>query len=365
MNKPTRQFDEKLSPFLRLKLEELHATFGPGSQQYLGLARQYLRDDREALEGLENNVKHYEAGLEVESHGEALHGMERLYRHTIVIEPTFVCAAHCRYCLRSHYPRHTLTEAQITEIAKFCGAPERRDEVNEVLITGGDPLMIPKRLNFLIEALLEHAPNVRTFRIGSRLMTQYPQKVDDAVFAVFRNKPEVRFEIATQISHPVEFFPETCAIFKRVRDLGIKIYSQNVLLKGVNDDIDTLVRLYDLMRVHDLEPHYLFHCVPMRGIHHLRTSVDTGIRLIRQLVMGGLISGRAKPMFAAMTDIGKITFYEGVIRARRDGWLLLQSQYRMADRLAHNPSWVLPANAEVDGDGLLRVWYLDGSDEPA
>jgi lysine 2,3-aminomutase len=65
-------------------------------------------------------------------------------------------------------------------------------------------------------------------------------------------------------------------------------------------------------------------------------------------------------MFAAMTDIGKIIFYDGVILERKDNHCLLQSNYKLEDRLAWNPSWEMPDNAEVDDNGYLRVWYLDG-----
>jgi lysine 2,3-aminomutase len=255
-----------------------------------------------------------------------------------------------------------MTEAELTEVAKYAGTGERRERLREVLITGGDPLLTPKRVNFLVEALMNYAPNITTFRIGSRVMGQSPDKVDEAVLSIFRNKPGVRFEVGTQINHPVEFFPEVCEAFARLRQTGIKIYAQNVLLKGVNDDISTLVDLYDLMRQYDIEAHYLFHCVPMIGIHHLRPSVAKGISLIRELVSSGRISGRAKPMFAAMTDIGKITFYDGVICGKEDGRLLLQSGYFLSERTDYNPGWQLPASAEVGGNGCMRVWYLDGED---
>lgn len=116
------------------------------------------------------------------------------------------------------------------------------------------------------------------------------------------------------------------------------------------------------MRMNNIEPHYLFHCIPMMGIHHLRTSVAMGLDLIKKLVHSGRISGRAKPMFAAMTDIGKITFYDGVILDRKDGKILLQSNYRLTDRMAWNPSWQMPKTAEIDEKGFLRVWYVDGDD---
>ena len=81
------------------------------------------------------------------------------------------------------------------------------------------------------------------------------------------------------------------------------------------------------------------------------------------LLTSGYISGRGKPMFAAMTDIGKIIFYEGTILERKENKVLLQSHYRYEERKAWNPSWVLPDASEIDENGLIRVWYSDGADK--
>jgi lysine 2,3-aminomutase len=288
--------------------------------------------------------------------------LERLYRRCLVIEPTLACIAHCRYCLRSMYPRHTLSEKELVEVARYCGGAANRDVLSEVLITGGDPLTIPRRVETLLDALIEHAPNVRVVRLATRVPTQDPGRIDDDTLRLFDGRPSLRFELATQINHPVEFFPESVAALHRVADLGVRIYAQNVLLKGVNDELSTLIELYDLMRQHGIEAHYLFHAVPLIGTHHLRTSLSRGFELASGLSSCGFVSGRAKPMFAAMTDIGKITLYEGCIVDRRGQEVLLQSHYRLAERVTWNPSWQLPANAEVDQEGRLRVWYLEGGE---
>ncbi|MBI5017706.1 MAG: radical SAM protein [Deltaproteobacteria bacterium] len=353
-------FPEKISPFLRSKLAALESSEGNSSPSYLGLARQYVYDPREDQDSKEQNAKHYEAAVQGPDHAHDLPGLERLYRRTLVIEPTLVCLAHCRYCLRSNYQKHTLTEKELIDVARYCGNAANRDTLNEVLITGGDPLIIPNRIEVLLNALIDHAPNIQIIRLATRLTTQDPTRIDESVLGLFLNKPSLRFELATQINHPVEFFQESIEAFAKVTDLGVRIYSQNVLLKGVNDDLDSLIELYDAMRRNRIEAHYLFHSVPIRGTHHLRTSVARGIDLARSLTSSGRISGRAKPMFAAMTDIGKITFYEGTIVDRRDGKLLLRSQYRLADRRAWNPTWQPPETAVVDQDGYLSVWYVDG-----
>jgi lysine 2,3-aminomutase len=352
-----------MTGFLRGRLDVLRDRYGETSPQYLGLARQYLQDPREDVTTPEQHLKHYEAGVTATS-GQAIFplGLERLYRRTLVIEPTLVCLANCRYCLRSNYERHTLTEQQLVDVAKFCGSAENRGLLNEVLITGGDPLVIPRRVEFLLQALVEHAPNVRIVRIATRIVTQDPERIDEEVVQLFQNKPTMRFELATQINHPSELCDESEAALRRVSDLGVRIYAQNVLLKGVNDDLPTLVDLYDRLRLNNIEAHYLFHAIPMIGTHHLRTSLAVGLRLASALTSCGAISGRAKPMFATMTDIGKITVYEGSI-LRRDGQrVLLQSHYSAEERQIWNPTWQLPPGAEAGPDGRLRVWYLDGED---
>jgi lysine 2,3-aminomutase len=355
-------FSEKISPYLRRKMDALRKEQGEASEAYRALALQYVVSENETAQTTEQNLRHWEADL-AEEGGHALKGMERLYRQSLVIEPTLICAAHCRYCLRGYYDIFTLTEDELVDIAKYCGSRAVRNDLEEVLVTGGDPFIVPQRLNVLVEALVEHAPNIRIIRIGTRLPQQDPERIDNNVYEIFRKHgSSVRFEVATQINHPVEMFPEVCDIFKTLRELGAVLYSQNVLLRNVNDRVETLVALYQKMRELAIEPHYLFHCVPMRGIHHLRTTVARGLDLARQLTNSGQVSGRVKPMFAAMTDVGKVTFYEGVILGKDEtGHLLLQTQYRYEDRMRWNPGWKLPKTAEVDPDGLIRVRYLDGA----
>jgi lysine 2,3-aminomutase len=193
---------------------------------------------------------------------------------------------------------------------------------------------------------------------------QNPERIDENVYSIFRKHSDrIHFELATQINHPVDLFPESIEIFKKIRDLGVIIYSQNVLLKGLNDDIDTLAALYNKMRDVGVESHYLFHCVPMKGMGHFRNHVSKGIELVKQLTNSGIISGRSKPMFALMTDIGKIIMYEGTILDKKENMIQVQSTYQYTERLKNNPSWEMPDTAEVDENGFLRIWYLDGNDD--
>ncbi len=196
-----RAFKELLTPFLEHQLEFLASRHGPDSEEYLALARQYIKTPDEQVVTEESNTRHYEADIGFAHEGRSIPGVERLYRRTLVIEPTLACAAHCRYCIRANYPRHNLSEDQLTEIAKFCGHQQNRDDLNEILVTGGDVLLVPQRVDFLLREIVRYAPNIRIARIATRIPLQDPDRVNENVLAMFRNKPSLRFELATQINH--------------------------------------------------------------------------------------------------------------------------------------------------------------------
>jgi lysine 2,3-aminomutase len=360
----TGEFREIISPFLRQKIQDATARFGADSRQALALTRQYVKDAREDSVHDEERRRHYEAVVEVSFEGQPLVGIERLYRRTILIEPTTVCAAHCRWCLRGQYPVQTMTEAQITRATRYMGSAEQRDDLDEVLITGGDPLMSLPLLAFTLSEIARNAPNIRTVRIGTRVPFQAPERVNDNLLATFARYPEFRFEMGVNVNHPIEFWPESIEAVTRLRAAGIRLYNQHPLLKGVNDDLQTLIELYGLLRRHDIEAHYLFHAIPLRGMAHHRTSLARGAELATQLSSCGEFSGRAKPKYAALTDIGKIVIYEGVAIARRaeDNAVLLRSGFTLETRRRWNPAWQMPSSVVIDEHGRMCTWYLDGSD---
>lgn len=363
MSKPA--FSELITAFLRDKMAAVAARLGDDSPEYQALARQYLRTPDELFSTPESNLRHYEADASNQPGGPLLPGLERLYRRTVVVEPTLACAAHCRYCIRAHYPRHNLSEAELRAVAAYCGHPANRDDLTEVLITGGDPLLVPDRVEYLLRHLAETSPNIRVARIATRIPLQDPALISDQVLRLFQGGSLPRVELATQINHPVELFPEVVETFRSIMACGVRVYAQNVLLRGVNDRLNTLIDLYDSLRELGIEAHYLFHCVPLVGMGHLRTTLQRAVDLGNGLAGSGNISGRAKPLLAAMTDIGKIILYDGVIIARQARHVLLRSMYHPEDRRRWNPAWQIPMTAELDRNGCLRVWYLDGSEAEA
>jgi lysine 2,3-aminomutase len=358
-------FRELISPFLKVKLEQIAGDFGKESQQYEALSRQYVRSQSEDIIRNDSTRRHYESEVHIEFEGRPVIGVERLYRRTVLLEPTTVCAAHCRWCLRGQYPTQTMKEVDIRHAARYIGSNSLRDDVEEVLITGGDPLMSQPLLRRTLTELCEHAPNVKIVRIGTRVPFQQPDRINGAMVEMFESFKSFRLELGVNVNHPVEFWPESIGAIQKLQDAGLKIYNQNPLLKGVNDDFETLVKLYELLRSNGIEAHYLFHAIPMRGMHHHRTSLAKGLRLANQLSSCGEFSGRAKPRYAVLSDIGKIVIYQDTIvdRDEKNGLLLLRSGFNLKRRMDWNPSWKIPGSVVMDDDGTMLVWYVDGSDD--
>ena len=357
-------FREKVTPYLWRLLERLETDFGPDSPEANAIRLQYVRSTQEAHVAESDRMRHYFASAHVHFEGSPLKGVERLYRRTILIQPTMACAAHCRWCLRGQYPISSLRDKDFVSFAKYCGSPEQRDDLREVLVTGGDPFLVPQRLLLIFAELKKHAPNIRIVRIGTRVPVQDPGRVNPELLAVLGSVSSFSVEIGTHVNHPIELTPEAREAYARLREAGCTIYAQMVLLKGVNDRFEALRDLLNELRYLGIETHYLFHCVPMRGMSHHRTSVERGLELIRRISSSGEVPGRAKPMYTLMTDLGKTTLYEGsILDSNNENELLIQTNYRASAIQRWNPSWKVPESAHEDENGTMRVWYPDGRDE--
>lgn len=354
---PFKEFRELISPFLRRKMAEAEAK---GDQTVLRvLTREYVESALETNITSQEGLKHYDAASAVEWEGKPVNGIERLYRRVMLFELVQQCAAHCRYCLRRNYEPWYHSREDIQRGARYIGRAPGHEELREILVTGGDPGIVPDKLDALLEALSEAAPQIATVRVATRVPIHQPDLVNDRFLEVLRKKRPFRVEIATHINHAAELFPEVEAAYRRLLDVVPWIYNQAVLLKGVNDTVEELLDMCDRVRALGIENHYLFHCVPIGGLSSWRPPLAQALKLARQVSQSGRISGRAKPKFALMTSIGKITLYEGSILERKPGRYLLRSEYRYEERKRWNPHWEMPPNAFADQNGHLCMWYED------
>ncbi len=352
-------FKEKISDHLRNLMERVKSEEGIDSKAYKALYNQYVYSPDEEITHNEINTKHYEAAIQGDNNLPC--GVERLYKRQLVIDLTMVCSSHCRYCLRQNYSIKQFTRSDIDKVVKYC----RQDEyLKELLITGGDPFMVPQLLMNLISELVKKAPNIKIIRIGTRLPVQDPDRFDEELYSFFDSyRRAVIFEVGIQINHKIEIHEKTVKVIEKLIESGVRVYSQNVLLKGVNDDIDSLVELYDTLRYLGVEAHYLFHAIPMKGTTRFRIPISRALELGRELTSSGRIPGRVKPMLSLMTDVGKVTLYDGTLGEKdHNGFYDVHTCYSLEERKKWNPDYEMPNSAYIDANGWITVKYLDGGE---
>jgi lysine 2,3-aminomutase len=165
--------------------------------------------------------------------------------------------------------------------------------VRDVLISGGDPLSLDEERLEWILSRLRAIPHVEFVRIGSKQPVVQPQRVTPALTRMLK-----RFHplwMSLHFTHPDEVTPEVAEACGRLADAGVPLGSQTVLLKGVNDDVDTMRGLmHGLLRIR-VRPYYIFQCDPISGSAHFRTTVEKGVEIIRGL--RGHTTGYAVPSF--------------------------------------------------------------------
>ena len=225
----------------------------------------------------------------------------RLYPDRLIINVTNMCAMFCRHCLRKKdialkdmiYPREDIRSA----LAYIADSPEIRD----VLITGGDALVLSDEMIDWILTELDRIPTVEIKRLGSRMLATLPQRITPALCEVLkRHKPVY---LNTQFNHPLEINPESEKAVDRLIEAGVLVGNQSVLLKGINNNKNVMKKLvHELLRIR-VRPYYIFNCKKLQGIQHFRASVGEGMNIMENL--RGYTSGLGVPTFIITAPEGK------------------------------------------------------------
>ena len=212
------------------------------------------------------------------------------------------CAVYCRHCTRRRFvgeDEHRMGSTQIDRAIRYI---ESTPAIRDVLITGGDPLLYSDSFVESIISRVRSIEHVEIIRIGTRVPVSVPMRVTDDLVAMLRKYHPIW--INTHFNHPGEITPESIEACRKIVDAGIPLGSQTVLLRGVNDNVDTLRELFTKLVKARVRPYYLYQCDAVQGIGHFRTRIEEGVSLIRQL--RGTISGFAMPTFVVDTPSGKI-----------------------------------------------------------
>lgn len=202
------------------------------------------------------------------------------------------CAVHCRFCTRK---RRWGERVPFTEELFQAGLRYIREDrqVKDVLLSGGDPLLLPvSRLKTIIESL-RRIPHVEIIRIGTRIPCALPGKVTpDLVQMLSEHHP---LYVNIHFNHPLELTDASREACRKLAGAGIPLGSQTVLLRGVNDDVDTLKELLEGLLRMRVRPYYLMQMDLTRGTGHFRTPIGTGLKILAEL--RNRISGLALPHF--------------------------------------------------------------------
>lgn len=211
------------------------------------------------------------------------------------------CAMYCRFCTRKR--KVGTSKMVITQDTLDAGYDYLRNnkQIRDVLISGGDPLLLTDNKLDNILCTLRTIPSIETIRIGTRTPSVFPMRITQSLVRVLK-KAHPLF-INTHFNHPAEITPESTLACAMLADAGIPLGCQTVLLKGINDNPDTLRTLFlGLLRMR-VKPYYLFQADLTEGTDHFRTTTQKGIEIMRQLY--GNISGMAIPTYALDGPGGK------------------------------------------------------------
>lgn len=227
-------------------------------------------------------------------------GLVHTYPDKVLFLVTDFCATYCRYCTRARMvgggeflPEKSMWETALDYI-------RAHPEIRDVLLSGGDPLILSdQRLDWILSRLAA-IPHVEFLRIGTKVPAVLPYRITDDLLSVLRKYPPLFFSI--HFTHPDELTLEVQEACNRLADAGIPMGGQTVLLKGVNDDPAVMKELnLGLLRIR-CKPYYLHQCDPIQGSAHFRTSIERGQEIIRSL--HGHTTGYAVPTYMVDTAGG-------------------------------------------------------------
>lgn len=248
---------------------------------------------------------------------EVVHRCIHRYRDRVLVLLTDACALYCRYCFRRRFTgenRGVLGDEEIRAVKDYL---ESHPEVREVILSGGDPLMLPDRKLDSIIGILGNAGSVRSLRLSSRIPVVLPSRITAALAGILSSGPRVWQVI--HINHPAEISPEFLAAVDLLAKRGIPMLSQSVLLKGVNDDPEILAKLFRGLVAAGVKPYYLFQGDLAPGTSHLRVPLSRGLSIFREL--SSMVSGLALPAYAV--DLpgggGKVRLGAEAIAGLHDG----------------------------------------------
>jgi lysine 2,3-aminomutase len=262
-------------------------------------------------------------------------GLVQRYPDRALMVLTDICPMLCRHCTRKREWRHGGWVRTDAEIDAMVDSLRRNTAVRDVIISGGDPLTLSTEHLESIIAKVRAIKHIEIIRIGTRFPVVLPQRIDAELCNMLSNYGPIWLN--THFNHPREITPEAAAACDRLLRAGVPVNNQTVLLRGINDSVETITRLCQSLLKAKVRPYYLFQCDEVQGTEHLRTPVQTGIKIIEG--MRGYTSGLAIPHFVVdlVQGGGKVPLQPNYVLSMSDEELLLKNYEGQVYRY-RNPS---------------------------
>jgi len=279
-------------------------------------------------------------------------GLTHRYPDRALFVATNSCAIFCRHCLRKRNWKNMEALGSEQATALMLDYLRRTPAIREVLVSGGDPFLLPEdRLESLL-ARLRDIPHLEVIRIGTRVPVVLPQRVTSELAQMIGRYSPVW--VNTHFNHPWELTPEAARSVDVLLRAGVPVCNQTVLLRGVNDEAQTMRDLcLGLLKI-KVKPYYLFHCDPVTGTGHFRTSVGRGLAIMESL--RGHISGLAVPVYAldCPGGGGKVPLSPQFILLQGEGFVIVRNYegqiVRYDERAGH-----LTSGITSPGEGLAAL----------
>jgi len=293
------------------------------SRYYLGLIRE--KGDpiwRQAVPDLDELADFGMVDPLCEEASSPVPNISHRYPDRVLFYVSHTCAMYCRFCTRKRKvgdPK-SLVENGIQQGLDYI---RRHPEIRDVIVSGGDPLMLSDERIGEILGSLRAIPHVEIIRIGSRVPVTFPMRVTPELCGILKRHHPLFLN--THFNHPREITPESPRACGLLADAGIPLGNQTVLLRGVNDDPAVMKELMQKLLTLRVKPYYIYQADLARGTDHFRTSVQTGLDIIASL--RGYTSGMAVPHFVidGPGGVGKIAIIPDPIVSFDDEEIVLKN----------------------------------------
>jgi lysine 2,3-aminomutase len=257
-----------------------------------------------------------------EEHDSPVPCITHRYPDRVLFYVSAFCAMYCRFCTRKRKVSdpHSVKESDLLNGINYI---KRHTEIRDVIISGGDPFLLQDETIDFILGQLRAIPHIQILRIGTRTPVTLPHRITSSLCTVLK-KYHPLF-INTHFNHPTEITPESTQACRMLADAGIPLGNQTVLLKGVNDNPETMKTLMHKLLQMRVKPYYIYQADLVTGTEHFRTSVQTGLQIIESL--RGHTSGLAVPHYVidAPKGGGKIALIPNPVVVENDDEIILKN----------------------------------------